>query len=116
MFHFAQWNFRDLPGVRPLTLKPHDDAPLDERYDVIFCFQTLEHLPRPLAILRHLHSVLKPGGHFVFDYIASLGEGLDTPSARAERPAALEFVNTHYRVLEGSPDEGSGVVVCRKDG
>jgi ubiquinone/menaquinone biosynthesis C-methylase UbiE len=34
----------------------------DNRYDLVFCSQTLEHMPDPLQVLKELHRVLKPGG------------------------------------------------------
>ena len=34
----------------------------DGSYDLVFCSQTLEHVPNPVAVLREFHRVLKPGG------------------------------------------------------
>ena len=34
----------------------------DNRYDLVFCSQTLEHLPDPQKVLKELFRVLKPGG------------------------------------------------------
>jgi SAM-dependent methyltransferase len=34
----------------------------NDRYDVVLCSQTLEHLPDPAAVLAELHRVLKPSG------------------------------------------------------
>lgn len=34
----------------------------DNRYDLIICFQTLEHVPEPKDVLKEFYRVLKPGG------------------------------------------------------
>ena len=34
----------------------------DDRYDMVFMTQVLEHLPEPLAVLKEISRVLKPGG------------------------------------------------------
>ncbi|WP_372729718.1 class I SAM-dependent methyltransferase [Nocardioides sp.] len=34
----------------------------DDTYDLVFCSQTLEHVPNPVAVLREFHRILKPGG------------------------------------------------------
>jgi SAM-dependent methyltransferase len=34
----------------------------DGRFDLVLCAQVLEHLPEPLAVLKELHRVLRPGG------------------------------------------------------
>lgn len=34
----------------------------DERYDLIFCSQVLEHIPEPKSVLKEFNRVLKPGG------------------------------------------------------
>lgn len=117
MLHFARWKFRDCRFIRALVLNPDDDNPLDEIYDVIVCVETLEHLPRPLAVLRHLHSALGPGGYLIFDYLRSEGKGLDTAAALRDRIPALEFVLAHFTVVQGEvPLDGRHVntVVCQK--
>jgi SAM-dependent methyltransferase len=39
------------------------DLPMpDDTYDLVFCSQTLEHVPDPVAVLRELRRVTKPGG------------------------------------------------------
>ena len=39
---------------------------VDEAFDLIVSVWVLEHLESPLDVLREVHRVLKPGGHFVF--------------------------------------------------
>jgi 2-polyprenyl-3-methyl-5-hydroxy-6-metoxy-1,4-benzoquinol methylase len=117
MFHFMRWKFRDLRFIRKLTIDPASDAPLDEMYDIIFCMTVFEHLPRPLAIAEHLTSHLKPGGHLVFNYIATDGTGLDTAAAVRERMDVLKSILDQYEVVEGKiPLDGStvGTTVVQK--
>ncbi|MEN4006265.1 MAG: class I SAM-dependent methyltransferase [Methanobacteriaceae archaeon] len=33
----------------------------------VFCYETLHHFPDPTPILKEIHRVLSPGGHFFFD-------------------------------------------------
>jgi SAM-dependent methyltransferase len=62
LFHFVRWRFRDVPYVTTVPITPDDNAALPGRYDAIFCLETPEHLPRPLATLQHFHAALRPGG------------------------------------------------------
>jgi 2-polyprenyl-3-methyl-5-hydroxy-6-metoxy-1,4-benzoquinol methylase len=101
LFHFVRWRFRDVPYVTTVAIAPDDDAALPGRYDAIFCLETLEHLPRPLAALGHFHTVLRPGGVLIFDYIRSEAAGLDTLAALRDREAALRFIAERFDPLEG---------------
>jgi 2-polyprenyl-3-methyl-5-hydroxy-6-metoxy-1,4-benzoquinol methylase len=117
LFHFVRWRFRDTPYVTVMPIGPGDDAPLPGRFDVIFCLEVLEHVPRPLAVLGHFLDVLKPGGVLVFDFIRSEGTHLDSATALAERDAALRFVKDRFELVEGDiPLDGAHVqpVVVRK--
>lgn len=46
-------------SVQPLT---HYDQVLATRYDVVLCFEVLEHLPDPESAIADMAKVLKPGG------------------------------------------------------
>lgn len=108
-FHYARWKLDRVADM--VMIQPGDDAPLAlpiwERgwsassFDVIFCTETFEHLPRPLAVAQHLYRVLKPGGHLVFDYIRSDGTGLDTAAALLERLPTLQFILGHFTIVQG---------------
>ena len=119
LFHFMRWRFRDVPYVTPVAINPDDDAALPGQYDVIFCLETFEHLPRPLAALTHFHTVLRSGGVLVFDYIRSEGTYLDTPAGLRDRERALAFVLERFEVVDGEiKNDGShlGPTVVRKRG
>jgi SAM-dependent methyltransferase len=110
LFHFARWRFRHVRFVTMVPIEPGNDAPLPGRYDAIFCLEVLEHLPRPLATLRHFSDVLEPGGLLVFDYVRSEGAGLDTPAGLRDREAALRFILDRFELVEGRiPLDGAHV-------
>jgi 2-polyprenyl-3-methyl-5-hydroxy-6-metoxy-1,4-benzoquinol methylase len=108
IFHYTRWRFRRWPFVTMVPIAPADDAPLTGEFDTVFCLEVLEHLPRPIAILKHLHRVLRPGGHLVFDYIESEGKGFDTGAALRDRRAALQFVRDHFDVVSGAMPSDAG--------
>jgi 2-polyprenyl-3-methyl-5-hydroxy-6-metoxy-1,4-benzoquinol methylase len=117
LFHFTRWRFRDDPFVTMVPIEPADDAPLPGRYDVIFCLEVFEHLPRPLRTLEHLTEILNPGGVLIFDYIRSEGAGLDTAAALRDRDATLRVIADRFEVVHGRvPLDGSHVApaVVRK--
>jgi 2-polyprenyl-3-methyl-5-hydroxy-6-metoxy-1,4-benzoquinol methylase len=117
LFHFVRWKFRAAPFVRTLAIDPADDAPLPDALDVIFCTEVLEHVPRPLELLRHLHARLARGGILVLDYLRSEGRGLDSVGGLRDRGRALAFVRETFEIVRGEVAlDGShvGPVVCRK--
>ncbi|HEU5321888.1 MAG TPA: methyltransferase [Methylomirabilota bacterium] len=117
LFHYARWRLRDRPYVTMVRIEPGDDAPLPGAFDTIFCQEVLEHLPRPLPVLRHLHAALRPGGCLVFDYVRSEGTGLDTAASLRDRLEALRFILASFEVVAGEvPLDGAHVAttVVRK--
>jgi 2-polyprenyl-3-methyl-5-hydroxy-6-metoxy-1,4-benzoquinol methylase len=101
LFHYARWKFRHDRFVTMIPIEPDDDAPLPGTYDTIFCLETLEHVPRPIAVVQHFHRALKAGGHLVFDYIRSEGVGLDTATSLRDRLPALRFILDHFDIVRG---------------
>ncbi len=101
LFHYARWKFRADRFVSMVPIQPNDDAPLPGEYDTIFCLETFEHLPRPIAAAQHFHRALKPGGCLVFDYVRSDGTGLDTAAALRDRIPALELIRERFDIVQG---------------
>ena len=117
LFHYARWRLRDCPFVTWVAIEGGNDAPLPGLYDTIFCLEVLEHVPRPIPVLEHLHRALRPGGHLIFDYIRSDGTGLDTVASLRDRLPALQFVLDHFEIVLGRvATDGSHVepAVARK--
>jgi SAM-dependent methyltransferase len=101
LFHYARWKFRADRFVTMVPIQPNDDAPLPGEYDTIFCLETFEHLPRPIAAAQHFHRALRPGGCLVFDYVRSDGTGLDTAAALRDRIPALELIRERFDIVQG---------------
>jgi len=84
---------------------------------VIFCQAVFEHLPRPMSVIKHLHSKIKPGGYLIFDYINTEAKGLDTMGALRDRDAVLQYILENFKVVEGKisvDGRNVGTTVCRK--
>jgi SAM-dependent methyltransferase len=58
---FAAWRLRQRGfTARTIDLK-HEELPQDV-YDLVACFDVLEHIPRPLDVVRRIRSAMRPGG------------------------------------------------------
>jgi 2-polyprenyl-3-methyl-5-hydroxy-6-metoxy-1,4-benzoquinol methylase len=88
---FAGWRCqrRGIP-VRAIDLK-HE--PLERgRYDVITCFDVLEHVPDPLAALENIRDALRPGG--IFFVYAPFGDDPDRPMHIVHDEAVLRRIRS----------------------
>jgi len=117
LFHYARWKFQADRFVTMVPIRPNDDAPLPGQFDAIFCLETFEHLPRPIAAAVHFCDSLKPGGYLIFDYVRSDGTGLDTAAALRDRIPALTLIRERFDIVQGRlPTDGAHVepAVARK--
>jgi 2-polyprenyl-3-methyl-5-hydroxy-6-metoxy-1,4-benzoquinol methylase len=117
MLHFIRWKFRDKKFVRIIEIDPSNDEPLDDEFDVIFCMTVFEHLPRPIPVIKHLHSKIKLGGYLIFDYIKSEAKGLDTASSLRDRIPVLQYILDNFEITEGKillDGTSVGTTVCKK--
>jgi 2-polyprenyl-3-methyl-5-hydroxy-6-metoxy-1,4-benzoquinol methylase len=74
--NFAKWRC-ERRGVRVRALDLKHEALERDRYDVITCFDVLEHVPNPLAAVRSMRDALRPGG-ILFLY-APFGDDPERP-------------------------------------
>ena len=88
---FARWRFRNFPNVETLEPGLGADLPLRRRYDVITCFDVLEHVFNPLEVLRHIVEHLKPGGTFHLNFIHAPG-GANLAEAAEQRAEAIKLL------------------------
>ena len=67
----AEHNFRDvgkrLPVHRADVTNPDDVAPFREAFDVVSCNDVIEHVRDPAVAIKHIASMLRPGGLAYFE-------------------------------------------------
>lgn len=83
-------------------LLERDVAPLVDQFDVVFCFDTLEHVSDPFTFCRNLVRIVRPGGHV---YLATVFSWEYHPSPkdyfRFSPDGLIEcFANTGARILD----------------
>lgn len=57
----TEWNQSDLDIISDITRIPEQDG----AFDVVLCVEVLEHVPDPLAALRELGRLVRPGGWLI---------------------------------------------------
>ncbi len=113
--HYARWRLGN--KVKFIEIEPYKDC-LEQKkfFDVVFMTTVMEHLPDPLNVIKNITKHLNPGGTFVFDYILSEGEGLDTKEAVNERDQVIDYIESKYNFISGKISKGkstTSVIVCK---
>lgn len=85
------------PNVRFLRADVCCAWPVEERFDLITSFETLEHLAQPERFLAHVHEHLQPGGRLV----------LSVPNGPLDRQ---HHRDNHRHLQHFSPEEVSSLI------
>ncbi len=78
--------------------------------DVVFCFEVLEHVPSPVAVINNFKDRMKPGAIYIENFIKHEVEededtGCDLESARKERDEYYTIVNEYYNLVHPTFEE-----------
>ena len=126
-FQFGLWRFRHAAPavgsvVRGVILSHMDPLPLcGERFHAAAILETLEHVPNPLATIRHIGEHVRRGG-WLFEDFRPHGPGdegapWDLPEAQVERPEVYRYLEKEFDLVAGrhydEPD-GGGTRTWRK--
>jgi SAM-dependent methyltransferase len=101
---FARHNFG--LDIRP---GPLENAGMAEKtFDLVSLFYVIEHLPDPLATVRHVHRLLKPGGMILLRWPHT------TPLVQLLGPLSrgLDLYHTPYHLFDFSPASMRHMLDC----
>jgi len=116
---FAKWRFRENPNVEIIKV-PLNNLPLKRKYDLITCFEVLEHVTEPFKIIRHIVKHLKIGGMLFVDFIADEAGDENLAQSQAQRDETIDFLNSNLKIVwpldkNWKKDGGFGQYVKLKD-
>jgi hypothetical protein len=116
-FTFAQYSLRRLKEDRQLpninlifeTIK-HDELPkFDNKIDVLFCFEVMEHVLSPIKALTNISERMNNNARYVENFIKHDDhhddDGPDLRSARLERDDYYTFLDENFYLLAPSREE-----------
>jgi len=86
------------------TVEPDKLPSFSSNLDSIFCFEVLEHVPSPLAVLENFNNNLNSGGFYIENFIKHETEeddppGPDLESAKNERDQYYENLKNNFYLI-----------------
>lgn len=99
------WNITALPVKNMIPsdgdITPAADLPEGESFDLIFCFDVLDKIPRPLDLLTQLHKYLKSdGGLYVETFNPSVAPRLNQICLTSENACIFTFHSLIYSLYK----------------
>ena len=95
--NFAKYRLNEIKDSREMknlklnfeTVEPEKLPSFENKLDALFCFEVLEHVPSPLAVIENISNSMNPGGIYIENFIKhdddDDDDGPDLSSARYER-------------------------------
>jgi len=98
VLEFAKWRFRRNNMTKFLTVPPQR-FPLKEKYDFITCFAVLEHVTKPLKLVKHLVDHLKADGTLLIDYQYDEGTNENLFQSAEQRDKTIDYLNKNLKII-----------------
>ncbi len=109
---FVKWYFKDKVKYIEIGLGK-DGLPLKEKYNIIICYDVLEHTINPLEIVQHLYEHLADQGKLFINFINACG-GYNLEEASKQRNEVISFLNNKLcgiKKLEINKNIGRGLYI-----
>lgn len=90
--------------VNFLEVKKDSLPKFENKIDIIFCFEVLEHVPSPIAVIENFSKNTNPGSVYIENFIkhddlTDDDDGPDLVSARKERNSYYEIVENNFNLI-----------------
>ena len=91
----------------------------NQKLDALLCFEVLEHVPSPIAVINNIKDAMRPGGGYLENFIKHNDEdededGPDLLTAREERSGYYEIVGKNFNLIDPSLQESEKNPNCTR--
>ena len=105
--------------VNFLEVKKDSLPKFENKIDIIFCFEVLEHVPSPVSVIENFSKNTKPGSVYIENFIkhddlTDDDDGPDLVSARKERNRYYEIIEDNFNLIHPTKKDISDNPSCTK--
>ena len=91
----------------------------NQELDVLLCFEVLEHVPSPIAVINNIKDTMRPGGVYIENFIKHNDEdededGPDLLTAKKERSGYYEIIGENFNLIYPSLQESERNPNCTR--